>query len=238
MSTAHKTQVTNTPGMLTEQHAPQFTSQELENINESIKALEKVLKRPDLGKYKIEVMFTSARRTQGPVSGMLNIWESGKQLANNDGDVKVFMCPGLHMARLGRRPQHTIDPTPASVTCQSIIPDITNGLGYLVCPGCQTRWEAEDVIGEVYYNVPIETWGLILLHHFAILGHNADIILKHPRRELQEAAAARGTTHGDSTDLAKVRTGRIVCAYPLRNIIADTSNGSDILSRFMAFLRA
>ncbi len=196
--------------------------EELENLKQKRAALDKLLADNKRAKYKIEVMFRHTRRTIGLISGQMTFWESGTKL-NGDGDSRIYFCPS--------REKKISD-------CEALLPDVSNGFGHLVCPKCGGRWKDVDVIGEIYFNLPIERWAEALVRYYARAEHNADIYLKYPKLDIRKVAEAEQMKQLGGEKYNKLRTERVLYIYPLANIIQDTSAGSTLYDRFKAFLTA
>lgn len=184
--------------------------------------LDKIFSNKGEARYKIEVLFAHTRRTIGPTAGALSIWESGAKF-HGGGDAKMYWCPGKSRKKND---------------CTGVIPDSSNGFGYLACPTCQTVWTGDDVIGELFFKVDAWGWTDIILKHYAMLGHNADIYTKYPKVDLRAASRAEQTKQLMGEQLSKVRGERVLVIYPLANIIKDVSAGADLRNRFHAFLTA
>jgi len=202
--------------------APELSAEEKHILEKKKEAFDKLLAAEGKAKYKIEVLFAHTRRAFGDSVGALSIWESGTKL-HGGGDTKMYWCPGKEL-RLS--------------DCTGFIPDASNGYGHLVCPRCQKVWSGDQVFGEIFYRFDSWKWAQALLKHYASLDHNADIYLKYPKHDLRVASRLEQAKQMMGEKLAKVRTERQQYIYPLNRIIKDVSAGSDLLTRFHAFLTA
>lgn len=202
--------------------APILTGEELDILKKRQEAFDKLLREEGKAKYKIEVLFKHTRKLHALSAGALSIWESGAKL-HGGGDTKMYWCPA--------KEQKTSD-------CTGIIPDASNGYGYLVCPKCKKVWNGDQVYGEIMYNLPAQKWAEVLLKHYSALDHNADIYLKYPKHDLRVADTMEHAKQMMGEQLAKVRTQRQQYIYPLARIIKDVQSGADLLTRFHAFLTA
>lgn len=200
---------------------PEMSEEDQHALRQKMAALDKILEQNHIAKYKLELFFGKARSMHKPVPGALSFWESGTKL-HGGGDVKIYFCPGK---RLGRN------------NCEAVIPFSFNGYGFLVCGHCKQVWKGEEVIGEVMGVHTMRQWSQLLFLYFHKLDHNCDIYLKHAPDDIRSAAQREQEKTRGGEVLSKVRN-RALHVYPLKNIIKDTSNGADLLSRFYAFLTA
>lgn len=201
----------------------ELTEEEKHALEKKKEAFDKLLANEQKAKYKLEVMFRHTRRLHGLVDGMLSIWESGTRL-NGEGDTKAYFCPGKEKG---------------VNDCEALIPDNTAfGSGRLACPACGKVWKSEEVYGEIFFKIPNERWADVLVKFYARLGHNADIYLKYPKYDVRKIAAAEQAKELRGEQYNKLRGEKVLYIYPLKNIIKDTSNGSDLYKRFYALLTA
>jgi len=176
------------------------------------------------GKYKIEITFGVNHHVDGtPTYGIMNFWENGSQL-NGDGDALVYICPGKHIGM-----NH----------CESVIPDSMNGFGFVACLRCHMVWKREDLVGEVFYRMPINKWADAVLYWFARMGHDADVKIKYNYRDIRDAAnqEQQRQMHGDLLNVVRSDESRKPRSYPLANILKDVSNGADLHAQFLRFVR-
>lgn len=202
--------------------APKLSEEEQEALRLRMAAMDKLLSDQGKAKWKVEIVFFHKRSVGGHSAGAISIWESGTKL-HGGGDTKAYFCPS--------REQKVGD-------CTGIIPDSSNGYGFLVCPYCKRVWAGEQVYGEIFGRWTNRTWSEKILQMFRKLDHNADIYLKYPRADLRVAAHDEQQKQLMGERLQKVRRDRVQYIYPLKNIIKDTANGADLLGRFYAFLTA
>ena len=185
-------------------------------------ALTELLQRECIGKYKIEIVFSSKRSTVNPTAGMLSIWESASQL-HGGGDGKVYICPGK-MLKVN--------------TCEALIPFGNTNFGHNLCPACGQVWKNEQVLGEIMGVWTMQTWAAKVDYYFKHLGHSADIYVKQPKVDLRAMAAMEQSKQLQGDKLRVSRTGLVRYIYPLARILKDTQNGTDAYSRFYAFLKS
>lgn len=204
------------------ERAPVLTDEEQFILREKMAAMDKLLADQGKAKWKIEIVFFHKRRLFTHSAGAISIWESGTKF-HGGGDTKAYFCPGRELK---------------VSDCEAIIPDSSNGYGFLVCPQCKKVWKAEQVYGEIFGRWSNRVWSDKILHFFRRLDHNADIYLKYPKHDLRVAARAEQEKQLMGEKLQKVRRERVQYIYPLKNIIKDTANGADLLGRFHAFLTA
>jgi ribosomal silencing factor RsfS len=196
--------------------------EEKELIQKKKDALTELLRRECIGKYKLEVMFSSKRSINNPTAGVISIWESGSKL-HGGGDSKIYFCPGK-----GRRMNN----------CQAIIPFDNVNYGHALCPRCGLVWKGEELDGEVFGRWTMQGWARKLADYFIDCGSNADVYVKQPKMDIREAARQEQEKQMKGDKLNVVRSGLIRYIYPLARILQDTQGGSDVADRFYAFLRS
>jgi len=199
--------------------APEMSEEDQHNLRLKMAAMDSLLASQKMAKYKLELFFGKARSMHKPVPGALSFWESGTKL-HGGGDVKVYFCPGRRLKMNN---------------CETIIPFEFNSYGFLVCSNCKKVWKGDQVIGEVLGVHTMRQWSELLFMYFHKLGHNCDIYLKHSPDDIRSVARREQEKDKRGELLLKART-RALHVYPLKNIIIDTSNGADLLSRFYSFL--
>ena len=199
-----------------------LSEEEVHRLKKKQEAFDKLLETEQKAKYKIEVMFRHSRKAVGPVDGSLSIWESGTKL-NGEGDAKVYFCPSKEMKR---------------GDCNGLLPDVSNGMGHLVCPKCGVVWKEDQVYGEIFFRLPYERWADVLVRYYALTGNNADVYVKFPKHDVRAIAKQEQAKQLMGERYAKLRSEKVLYIYPLKNIIKDTSNGADLYGRFKALLTA
>jgi len=202
-----------------------LTNEEAERFAKQATVLAKLLADKEVkAKFKIEILFGKQRSTSNPTPGVMSFWGSGAKL-HGGGDDKLYLCPG---SRLGKN------------QCQALLLDQYNNSQGIVCPACGTMWRHEDVIGELFFNLPMRKWAEVIYRYYRLCDYNADIYLKHAKEDIRSISLAQvdKATWKGSQALERTRARRARHIYPLRNIIKDTSAGADLLSRFYAFLVA
>lgn len=202
-----------------------LTGEEKERYVKQMTALGKLLEDKTVkARFKIEIMFGKKRSMSLPTVGVMSFWDNGGKL-HGGGDGKIYLCPGR---RLGRS------------DCQALLLDHYNSGQGIVCPGCGVVWKHEEVIGELFFNLPMRKWAEVIYTFYRLCEYNADIYLKHAKDDIRSVSMAQveKATWKGSQVLANTRERRARHIYPLRNIIKDTSAGADLLSRFYAFLTA
>ena len=201
--------------------APVLTDEEQHALKKRMEAMDKLLAEAKKAKYKIELMFGHEYRTNGAYPGAVSIWESGTKL-HGGGDTKVYECPARELK---------------VSDCTGLIPDSSQGYGYLVCPNCKKVWQGNQVFGERLARLTTHGWAVLLYRFYVRLEHNADIYVKRPRRDLRQDAQAEQEKQRGGERLSKARK-REVFIYPLKNIIKDVNAGADPIKRFKALLSA
>lgn len=205
-----------------------LSPEEAQNVQKRQEALDEMLSQEGLAKYKLEIMFSHTRGKHGLSNGLVTWWESGTHL-NGDGDSKMYLCDNsIPTARNDGR------------GCMKFIPDTANGLQYVVCPHCQLLWKPEELVGEMYYNLPKQKWADVLHKWYIRLEHRADIYLKYGRMSIRDAQRKEEELglQGELLNKARGVDQRVAAIYSLKNIIKDTSNGADLRDRILAFLNA
>jgi len=202
--------------------SPNMTEEDIRKVKEALErtAVEEEIK----AKYKVEVTFGVGHHIDGaPTYGIVNWWENGSKL-NGDGDALVYMCPGKHLG---------------VSTCENVIPDNLNGFGFVGCPTCHQVWKREQLVGEVFYRMPIQKWAEAILYWFTRLGHDADIVVKYNYRDIRVAAGQEQERqmYGDLLNVVRSTESRKIRSYPLANILKDVSNGADLQKQFLRFMR-
>ena len=202
--------------------APTLSEEELDILKKRMAALDALLATEKKAKYKLELFFSADRHVRGsrqPHAGILSFWASGAKL-HGGGDCKLYLCPGK---------------TLGVSECIGIIPDSSQGYGYLVCPDCKTVWQGPQVHGEVLGCWTTAQWASTLYTYFRRFGHNADIYMKVPKHDIRSVTLLEQERQWKGEKLALARE-RLLVVYPLANLIKDTATGADILGRFRAFL--
>ena len=188
--------------------------------------MDQVLAPESMAKYKLEVMFGHRHTARNPTPGIVSWWVSGNKL-HGGGDCKLYLCDASVPELEGKG-------------CKQFIPESAHGLQYMVCPHCQTMWQANQVVGEIFYRLPIQKWAEVLLKWYSKLELNADIYMKYARDDIRTAANKEQEKQLGGEVLAKARSfdRRSRYSYPLKNIIKDTAAGANLLDRIRAFLEA
>jgi len=202
--------------------APTLTEEEAQSLKERMQAFDKVLADQQIAKYKIEVFFTHKRSGHAPHFGAIYAFESGTKL-HGGGDEKIYFCPA---GSFGRPP------------CDGVMGGKCQGYGFLTCPKCGQTWRDAQVWGELMGNWTTQQWAEKVHRFFVILGHNADVYVKVPKVDIRKVAELEQQKQYMGEKLFTARDKRDKYIYPLKNILRDTANGSDLLSRFKALLSA
>lgn len=179
--------------------------------------LEKTLGGEVVAKYKIEVTFVKDRSPTKMNAVGISIWESGKRF-HGGGDELMYWCKD-------NRPDHD-EGCWAPISSDYIRGDVA------ICPKCGRAVNAELLTNLRAGNVYIDTLAKTLAHIFRELNSNADLYLKFHKTDIRYIAMEKAK----GPDVARKLKGMLI--YPLKNIIKDTENGSDLARRFKAFLMA
>jgi hypothetical protein len=155
------------------------------------------------------------------------MWDNAAQL-HGGGDAKLYICDDVR--------------APNIIGCRGVLPNnaLNSTNSQVVCPHCCKVWRAEELVGEVYYKLPIEKWADVLYQWFLALEMRADIRLKYNQTNRRTATEREleKKLQGDILERATDLRDKSSVIYPLRNIIKDTSAGADLRKRILAFLRA
>ncbi len=210
------------------QFSDRLSDSEKEAVARKMEALGKILSEKRKARYKLEVFFNDERSMHKPFGGVVTWWESGSKF-HGGGDTKMYVCDNNgdypHLEGKG---------------CGALMPESSSGMSFLVCPKCGALWKNEEVVGEIFYRLPMQHWATVLLTWFRRLDLDADIRIKYARDDIRDAAMKEVERDRGGELLHRVRSEerRSVSVYPLVNIIKDTSAGADIHQRILAFLRA
>jgi hypothetical protein len=196
----------------------------VEMAKKNIEALEREAAEKHVALYKVEVQFGSKHHVDGqPTYGMLTLWESGTKL-HGGGDALLYICPGKE-----KRVSN----------CEGVIPDTMLGRAVVVCPHCLTAWPNTQLIGQIYYRLPIQKWAEVVHRWFVRLNMNADIRVKYFYQDIRVASEKEQAKElrGELLESARSQAQRVSRVYPLENIIKDVSAGADMYNRILAFMR-
>lgn len=177
-------------------------------------------------KYKLEVTFGEDRSMHRPIAGLVSAWTNGGFM-HGGGDEAVYFCP--HEIDEGGGKKHF---------CGSPIDLRLVGRHVAVCPTCKQPINPKELAGQVFFRLTMQGWAEVLTRVFHKLECNADLRIQHLRGDLRRATEEEAERDRGGERLAKVRAQYGAVAYPLKNIIKDTSTGSTIQARFRAFLLA
>lgn len=208
--------------------SPRVDEKTVQIVKDKLKALNKLRADEVSARYKIEIMFGVNHTVTGLAYGVLTLWENGSKLGGG-GDSSIYVCPGKSKRRN---------------ECEGLISDRSMGLSKVLCPSCYTLWSRDDMISDQFYRLPLQRWADVVLYWFVKTGMDADIKLKYSYKyknlDIRGATAEEKEKHLRGELLNKVRDGnrRVARLYPLKNIIADTSAGADLYTRFLAFVRS
>lgn len=164
-------------------------------------------------RFKIEVTFGPKRTIPGPNLLGIQIWESGKRL-NGGGDDLAFWCKSLK----------------SDEGCWNVITSDNIRGGIAVCPSCQRMVNAELLTNMKIGRVTTKNLSVLLEKTFRSLGHSADIYLKYDQQDIRVLAMERQK----GRNVARRLKGMHI--YPLKNILKDTANGTNLANRIHAFL--
>lgn len=221
------------PTAVQESERRELTPDEQEQVNRRIAAFAALMQREPVATYRLEVQFNANHRNNAQklspdpiIQGLVSFWRNAS--AKGRGEEKVYECPG-------KRLEHN--------SCIAFMPDVSHGMGIAICPACGTRWQPEQLTGEVGHARTRRGWADVLYHYMVKMEGDCDIILKHPTEMDLRLVTAQELDHDRGGEvLRKARAkrqenGRIV-RYILKDFIHDVSAGADPLERLHAFLSA
>jgi hypothetical protein len=152
------------------------------------------------------------------------------------------MCPGKAYKQRGYTTvnapvfeQHKL-PVPRASDCEAPLPFSRNGYGLLYCHSCRQLWAAEQVVGEIAYNLPMRKWAEVIYKHFRALEMNADIVVKFTYDDIRAATLMEQAKEMRGDKLTPLRQNRPTGIYRLSSILKDVNAGADLLKRFYAFI--
>jgi hypothetical protein len=177
--------------------------------------------------YKIEVFFGPNRTATGPNSCTIKFWESGRRL-HGGGDDLMFMCKNRQNLKEG---------------CGKLFSSDFVRNGIAICPKCQKALNGEMCVrslafrdetkaGGGDYRIETRKLAALLATYWRRLDGNADIYLKFDQSDIRYRMVER------EMGPVKAKELRGLSIYPLRNIIFDTANGTELELRMFAFLTA
>lgn len=204
--------------------SPAVSDTEIEIARKNMEQLEKEAADKQVALYKLEIQFGKDHHVNGtPTYGMLTIWESGTKL-HGGGDAMLYICPGKRLKRND---------------CEAVIPDAVNGRSIVVCPTCLTPWRNTEIIGQLFFRLPIQRWAEVIHHWFLRLDMNADIRVKYFYQDIRLVSEREQEKElrGELLEKARSAGQRITRIYPLANIIKDVNAGASMYNRILDFLR-
>lgn len=177
-------------------------------------------------KFKLEVAFSESRSRDKPFAGVVCAWTNGGFL-HGGGDQVVYLCP-----------QRVELPGGGDRSCGAPLSLVHVGKRVAVCSACRRPSDPKNLVGQIVAKNTLQNWVTLIERVFHHLECNADLRMGHFDGDLRIATEEEKTheLHGEA--LNKVRNNRLWIAYPLRNIIKDTSSGATLSSRIRAFLYA
>ena len=188
-------------------------------------------------KWKMQVWIKSDRSIHKPITFTLSFWASGKRL-HGGGDESAFVC-----RRDPRAPKPAAPPffamgggqfkaVASPDGCDGIIPGEFYANGKIVCPHCGMKWDTEHIADSLFYRVPVEKAATILTDWFIRLESQCDVAVKFRPEDIRVKMQA--LEYG----IQQAQRLKGLMVYPLSHIIAETSAGASLESRFKAMLLA
>ena len=214
--------------------------------------------RPLHALFKIEVHFGKGRSSIKPFAGAVLLYRSGTKL-HGGGDELVYQCwedscLGVVMPEAIGKGWQCADcgiawanlATLRCPQCRAPIPPEYKPKDIGVCSDCKTLWpgvpnksEQGHLVSPKLFMLTAQNWATVIRNYFERTKHHADIYLKFHPTDIRSASATEiiNPRGGELLD-GQVRSRRGLHIYPLKNIIKDVSNGSDLTKRFYSFITA
>jgi hypothetical protein len=174
-------------------------------------------------RYKIEIILSTDRKSAGTSACALTVFRSGGAI-HGGGDEVMYFCRSEKDRSMG---------------CGSILKgDVYVGqlgnemVSVYKCEKCNKYVNRELLASTILYKLPINQLAMNIYHLFRQLDSNADIYLKHIKVDIRDAAE-RGRK---GMPLIPKKTDYVI--YTVKNIIKDTNNDSQVLQKFINFLKA
>lgn len=177
-------------------------------------------------RFKLEVCFSQDRSLHKPFFGMVSVWTNGGFL-HGGGDEVVYLCPTKTPGKEG-----------SSITCGEPLHIQFVSKRVAVCPKCKSAHNPSDLVGQIMARLPLQHWVSLIHKMFTRLDCNADIVLEHVEGDIRQANEKEMERDRGGEMYDAVRNRRIRIAYPLANILKDTSAGAALEGRLRAFLLA
>lgn len=175
-------------------------------------------------RYVLEILFTDDRSLHKPFGGMLMVWTNGGY-AHGGGDEKVYLCP------------HKVDKNGQTKHCGAPIPPSLVMHGLAACAVCKNPSHDKDLVGEVFFRIPMVSWAKVVERYFYRLDCQADIRIGILKGDLHAAAISEQERENRGDKLETVRKEREWVKYSLPALIKDGTSGASLNSRFSAFLK-
>lgn len=178
-------------------------------------------KRPEevKAKYKIQILFGPRRNTSHTNLCMVHVFESGGYHHEHQ-DQLCYFCWDIEDRNIG---------------CRKVIPasKINGSVGW--CDTCKAPRVTSKLTEFIVYNLPTAIIADNVYKLFRSLDSNADIYIKHAKNDIRKL-----TELGDKglRDMKKIEDQRDAVIYPLKHILKDVSNGSNVIHKIDTFLRA
>lgn len=183
-------------------------------------------------KYKLEVYFPHERLRNAHYPGLISMWSNGG-FAHGGGDHNIYLCTEKVEKDNGQ-----------TGSCANVV-DIRfftkdeDGNPIAICQACKSAVDVEDLCGQIFARLTTENWAKLILKVFQRLELDADINITLVDGKLRDNTTSELEVKYQKGDLInKSRNDRVHIQYPLKHIIRDTSNGSDLYGRIKAFLEA
>ena len=181
-------------------------------------------------KYKLEVFFPNSRRRQESYPGFISFWSNGG-FAHGGGDHNIYLC-----TEKIEKPDGSIGACASVIDIRFFTKD-EEGHPIAICQACKRVIDPEELCGQVFARLTTQNWTRLILKVFQRLEHDADINITLGDGNLRKATEKELKVKYQRGDLInRSRKERQHIQYPLKNIIRDTANGSDLYGRIKAFL--
>lgn len=164
-------------------------------------------------KYKLEVLFSKGRTSNGPNLCAISVWESAG-MTIGEGDNFLGFCPYCP-AQVVRRPDGDTD----------------NVMGF--CDTCKRPFKATAICDHIMLRIPTSALAEKIEKIFHQLAGDMDLVLKFHREDIRYQK-----NDFDVDALDKARRERHSAMYRFQRIMDDTSKGARPKDLFETFLKA
>lgn len=212
--------------------SPSVSDEELAAWRDRLKLFEGKGTDKPVATYKLEIQFGVSHHVHGSTYGTITVWENGSHF-NGYGDALLYQCPGQRL--LGNGCDAVVDPEATKI----LVDGKRRPAKVVICRSCYVSWKPEDLIGQTFYRLPIESWADVVYRWYLRLNMDADIRVKYNYDDIRVASQKEQEKElrGEVLNRARSSARRKPRVYPLENIIRDVSAGADLRKRILVFLK-